>query len=130
MLGAGRYPITLAELQTYAGDADKLFGEEEHDRLKERLAFLPDSGDMLAGTGGVRKLLWPYKDRRGQSREALILYFFRDLNMPLYLLAVFASGNVDFDDQWRDEMAKLVARLVEEHGKHWARALGKPDTSA
>jgi hypothetical protein len=130
MLGAGRYPITVAELRSYSEDADKLFGEEEHDRLKEHLAFLPDSGDMLAGTGGVRKLLWPYKDRRGRSREALILYFFRDLNMPLYLLSVFASGNIEFDDPWRDEMAKLVARLVAEHGKQWARVLGKPDTRA
>jgi hypothetical protein len=130
MLGAGRYPITVAELRSYSEDADKLLGEEEHDRLKERLAFLPDSGDMLAGTGGVRKLLWPYKDRRGRKREALILYFFRDLNMPLYLLAVFANANVDFGDQWRDDMAKLVARLVEEHGKHLARVLGKPDMGA
>jgi hypothetical protein len=130
MLGAGHYPITVAELRSYTEDADRLFDEEEHDRIKDRLAFLPDSGDIIAGSGGVRKLLWPYKDKRGRSREALILYFFRDLNMPLYLLAVLTNSNTDFDDQWREEMAKRVARLVGEHGKHWARVLGNPDTSA
>ena len=86
MLGGGQYPISVAELRSYTEDADDLFSDEEHDRLKERLAFWPDSGDVIAGTGGVRKLLWPYKGPRGRNREALLLYFFRDLNMPLYLI--------------------------------------------
>jgi hypothetical protein len=131
MLGAGSYPISVAEMQTYSTDADKIFTEDEHDRLRERLAFAPDTGDVIPGTGGVRKLLWPYKDKRGRSREALIVYFFRDLNMPLYLLAVFADGECDFDDACREEMEELVTQLVEEHGKRWAAlAWRKPESSA
>lgn len=120
MLGAGSYPISVAEMQSYSADADRLFTEEEHDRLRERLAFAPDTGEVIAGTGGVRMLLWPYKGRRGREREALVVYFFRDLNMPLYLLAVFADGKCDFDEACREEMARLVEQLVAEHGKRWA----------
>ncbi|HEU0155620.1 MAG TPA: hypothetical protein VFQ82_06080, partial [Stellaceae bacterium] len=108
MLGAGSYPISVAEMRSYSDDADKLFTDDEHDRLRERLAFAPDTGEVIAGTCGVRKLLWPYKGRRGRQREALVVYFFRDLNMPLYLLAVFADGKADFDDACREEMDKLV----------------------
>ena len=80
MLGAsGHYPITVAELEPYTEVADKLFTEEEHDRLKEQLAFWPDAGDLIAGAGGVTKLLWPYKGRGRRKREAMILYLFRDL---------------------------------------------------
>lgn len=130
MLGSGgRYPISVAEMRTYSNDADKLFEEEEHERLKERLAFSPDSGDIIVGTGGVRKLLWPYKDRRGRNRDALVIYFFRDLNMPLYLLALFADGDCEFDDAWRQEVETLVNELVEEHGKQW-RAWRRPESSA
>lgn len=120
MLGAGSYPISVAEMQSYSDDADKLFTEEEHDRLRERLAFAPDAGDIIAGTGGVRTLLWPYKGRRGRRREALVVYFFRDLNMPLYLLAVFANGKCEFDEACREQMEKLVEQLIDEHGKRWA----------
>lgn len=132
MLGAGSYPISVAEMQSYSADADKIFSEEEHDRLRERLAFAPDTGDIIAGTGGVRKLLWPYKGRRGRDREALVVYFFRDLNMPLYLLAIFADGKCDFDDACREEMERLVNQLVDEHGKRWAALawLQQPDSSA
>lgn len=131
MLGAGRYPITVAELRSYSQDADRVFTEEEHERLKERLAFLPDSGDTIAGTGGVRKLLWPFKDRRGRAREAHVLYFFHDLNMPLYMLAIFVQAEWrELDDESRNELARLVEELVAEHGRHWARVLGRPENSS
>jgi hypothetical protein len=130
MLGAGHYPITVAESLSYAEDADEIFSEEEHERLKERLAFWPDSGDIILGTGGVRRLLWPYKDRSGQDSEALILYFFRDLNMPLFLVALFAGGDCEFDDESRGEMAALVDQLLSEYAKRWARSRRKPDSSA
>lgn len=129
MLGGGQYPITIAEMPTYSQDTERLFSEEEHERLKERLAFSPDTGDVIRGTDGVRRLLWPYKDRRGRLREALILYFFYDLNMPLFLLAVLDDGECEFDDGWREEMAELVKQLVAEYGKQW-RARRKRRTSA
>lgn len=130
MLGGGRYPITVAEMHSYQEDAERLFSEEEHERLKEHLAFWPDAGDQIAGAGGVRKLLWLYKDRRKRSREALVLYFFRDLNIPLFLVAVLTDIDCEFDDDWRNEMAELVGRLVAEYGKRWAARAREPDNSA
>lgn len=85
MLGAGIYPITIAEMQNYTKDADAYFEIEEHERLKTFLALHPESGDILPGTGGVRLLHWPIK-ATGKSKRARIIYYFRDLNMPLYML--------------------------------------------
>lgn len=129
MLGGGSYPICVAEMGTYAEDADKLFNAEDHERLKQHVAFAPEDGQVIAGTGGVRKLFWPYKDRRGRDREALVLYFFRDLNMPLFLLALFADGKCEFDEDLRAEMEVLVNELVDEYGKKW-RAWRRPENSA
>ena len=129
MLGGGSYPISVAEMQTYSEDADKLFSIEEHDRLRDQLAFAPDCGDVIEGTDGVRKLLWPYKGRRRRNKEALVVYFFRDLHMPLFLLAVFPNGDCEFDDPWRKEVRALVNELVDEYGKIW-RAWRRPESSA
>lgn len=128
MWGQNGYPITVAEMGAYAEEADQLFGAEEHERLKEYLAFLPNSGDMIAGAGGVRKFVWLFKSR-GKNRQAHVIYYFRDLNMPLYLLAVYAE-EIEFDDEWRNDMARLVAILVEEHGKKWTRIPSSPESSA
>jgi hypothetical protein len=90
MLGAGFYPITIAELHSYSCDADRLFDRDEHEKLKEFLAFNPEGGDVIAGTGGVRLLRWPIKNPGNDAKR--IVYYFRDLNMPLYLLALYRRG--------------------------------------
>jgi hypothetical protein len=120
MLGVGIYPITLAEMESYARDADELFEIEEHERLKEFLALHPESGDVLPGTGGVRKLRWPIKNR-GKSRGVRVIYYFRDLNMPLYLLALYRKGEqIKLDAGWRHEISKLVNELIAQHSERWA----------
>ncbi len=120
MLGAGIYPITLAEMETYSRDADELFEIEEHERLKEFLAVHPEHGDVIPGTGGIRRLRWPIKYRRNVPRVRMI-YYFRDLNMPLYLLALYRQGErIKLTACWKNEMKKLVDELVAQHGARWA----------
>jgi hypothetical protein len=91
MLGNGIYPITIAEMLNYTKDADEYFEVDEHESLKTFLALHPESGDVIASTGGVRMLHWPIKQTPNGPR-ARIVYFFRDLNMPLYLLALYKRG--------------------------------------
>jgi hypothetical protein len=74
MLGAGFYPITIAELHSYSRDADRYFETDEHEKLKEFLAFNPEGGDVIAGTGGVRLLRWPIKNP-GKTPNALSIIF-------------------------------------------------------
>lgn len=123
MLGAGIYPITLAEMEVYAVEADATFKSDEHERLKEFLALHPECGDVVPDTGGIRLLRWPVKNRRGVPRVR-VFYFFRDLNMPLYLLALYRAGEkVDMGTEWKREMSKCIDTLIAEHSKGWARII-------
>jgi hypothetical protein len=120
MLGASVYPITIAEMEGYAEEADEWFDIEEHERVKEFLALHPESGDLVCGAGGVRILRWPIKAKRGKGRVRLI-YYFRDLNMPLYLLALYRPGErIDLGEKWKTEISDLVEELVAEHSQKWA----------
>jgi hypothetical protein len=123
MLGAGVYPITLAEMPSYSEDADRAFKGEEHERLKEFLALHPESGDVIAGTGGVRLLRWPIKSPRHGPRVRIV-YYFRDLNMPLQLLALYGQGErIPLSPQSRREIETLVEVLVDEYSKRWAQVI-------
>lgn len=123
------YLVTVAETATYEKDADELFSSEEHDRLRDYLAFNPVAGDEIRGAGGVRQLLWPCK-AKGKARLAQVIYFFRNLNLPLYMLAIYADAKpVEFDDSWRGEMAQVAEDLVREHGKGVAPKV-VPESSA
>jgi hypothetical protein len=66
-------------------------------REAERIAFVdhtvanPEAGDVILGTGGVRKVRWKRagKGKRGGTR---VICFHHDDTMPLYLLLIHAKS--------------------------------------
>jgi hypothetical protein len=131
MLGALKYPIILAEMGTYQRDVDEWFSVDEHEQIKTFLALHPESGEIIPDTGGIRKLRWPIKNR-GNNRAVRIVYYFRDLNMPLYLLALYRKGErIDLREKCKREMRKLVNELVVQHSVRWNRlAIVSPERGA
>ena len=51
-------PITVAETQAFVRSAEKLWSEQERAELVDHLAHNPEAGDLIPGTGGVRKVRW------------------------------------------------------------------------
>lgn len=49
---------TIAELPEYQRKAGKLLSEEDRRAVVDYLAAHPRAGDLIEGTGGVRKLRW------------------------------------------------------------------------
>ena len=67
----------------------------------------------MPGTGGVRKMRWPCASK-GKSSGLRVLYYFHDLNLPLYILAVYSKGEIlRLTVREEREMAKLVKVLVQ-----------------
>ena len=50
--------ITVAELPEYSRCADKLLSFDERRDVANYLAEHPSAGDLIEGTGGIRKLRW------------------------------------------------------------------------
>ena len=107
------YPITIAELRSVAKEFDRLLSEKERNGLVDFLACNPEVGDIMPGTGGVRKMRWPCASK-GKSSGLRVLYYFHDLNLPLYILAVYSKGEIlRLTVREEREMAKLVKVLVQ-----------------
>ena len=103
----------IAELPTYIRLAEKLLSVEERQDLINYLAEHPKSGDIMEGTGGVRKLRWR-RGGQGKSGGVRVIYYFHDDLMPLYLLTLFAKGDkVNLTKGERNELADLVEALVD-----------------
>lgn len=103
----------IAELPTYIRLAEKLLSIEERQDLINYLAEHPKSGDVMKGTGGVRKLRWR-RGGQGKSGGVRVIYYFHDDLMPLYLLTLFAKGDkVNLSKGERNELADLVEALVD-----------------
>ena len=61
--------LTIAEVPEYIRRAKKLLTEEERRDIVDYLAASPKAGDIMEGTGGVRKLRWG-RQGRGKSGAA------------------------------------------------------------
>ncbi len=86
-----QYPIVIAETKPFQNEAKKLLPEDELSQIIGHVAFHPEGGELIPGTGGIRKLRWD-RPGMGKSGGLRIIYFFHDLNMPLYLLSVYPKN--------------------------------------
>ncbi len=77
------------------------FTEDEYAAFQFTLAADPRAGDVVQGTGGLRKVRWSDPRRgRGKRGGTRIIYFIIDEDQMIYLLTLYD----------KDEMADLNAR--------------------
>ena len=101
-------PVTVAETPEYVRCAHGLLSPEERVDVVVFLAENPRAGDLIQGTGGVRKLRWR-RGGRGKSGGVRVIYYFHSDAMPLYLLSVFGKNE-------RADLSKAERNAaVEEH---------------
>ena len=103
---------TITELPEYIKRAEALLSESERKCVIDYLSEHPKAGDIMEGTGGIRKLRWS-KGNRGKSAGVRVIYYYHDERIPLYLLTMFGKNEqANLSKSDRNALAKLVEILV------------------
>jgi hypothetical protein len=109
-------PITVAETQMFRRQADKIWTDTELSDLVDHLAVNPQDGDVIPGTGGIRKLRWG-KAGTGKRGGVRVIYFFHNTDMPLYLLLAYAKAQAtDLTPDEKRTLTALAAALKQGKG--------------
>lgn len=75
----------------------------------------PNSGVIIQGTGGIRKLRWA-RGNKGKSSGIRVIYYVHSEIMPLYLLAVFGKNEkANISSSEKKNLSKAVKELI----KYW-----------
>ena len=83
---------TVVEPPGFLSDAESLgMREAERFEILTFLAMNPDAGDVIAGTGGARKLRFPGRGK-GKSGGYRVITFFTGGSFPVFLLNAFAKN--------------------------------------
>ena len=95
--------ITIVETDTFRTQAAKVWNQQEYDKLIAFLAHYPNSGAIVPGSGGVRKLRWPGLQRG--KRGGIRVIYYRNRADELWLITLYAK-------QQRETMsAEALAKL-------------------
>ena len=107
---------TIVELPEFIKRASGLLKDDEKQVVINYLAFHPQAGDIMQGTGGIRKLRWSSQGK-GKSGGVRIIYYYHNGSVPLFLLTVFGKGEkANISKSERNELSKLTSLLLEGYG--------------
>lgn len=113
--------MTVVETPWFLRDAASRLTEPERSDLVAFLAANPEAGDLMAETGGIRKLRWGVRGR-GKRGGVRVIYYYHNESLPLFLLNVFAKNEkTNLSRAERNELKHLVPRLVAGYQKRMPR---------
>ena len=106
--------LTIIETGEYLKQAAKLFVEEERVAIVAFLSGHPEAGDVIPGTGGLRKLRWK-REGRGKRGGARVIYYYHNDTMPLALVYACAkSAQEDMTPREKKALSAMIATFFEE----------------
>jgi hypothetical protein len=86
--------------------------DTEREELVTFVGANPEAGEIIPGTGGVRKIRWGLAGR-GKRGGARVIYYYHDERFPVFLLAAYAKNeksNLSMAE--RNAMRRVIPILV------------------
>ena len=105
--------MTVVETPGFLRDASAAaLTELEVADLVSYIAANPEAGEIMAETGGVRKLRWRAQGR-GKRGGLRVIYYYHNESLPVFLLNIFAKNEkANLTRAERNEMKRLLPRLI------------------
>ena len=107
---------TVVELPEFLRKSEKLLSHSVCMSIVNYLAAHPAAGDIMQGTGGIRKLRWSAQGK-GKSGGVRVVYYYHNKSIPLFLLTVFGKGEkANLSKSERNDLASLTSLLIKNYG--------------
>jgi hypothetical protein len=86
--------MILIETPVFTAQVKELLSDDDYRRLQWHLARYPYAGDVIRGTGGLRKVRWTASGK-GKSGGVRVIYFHAAPLSQIRLLLIYRKGIKD-----------------------------------
>jgi len=83
--------FTFVETRLFTRLVGEYLSDQEYADLQAALAENPELGDVIPGSGGVRKLRWAVRGR-GKRGGVRVIYFVRTRQGVIWMLTIYAKN--------------------------------------
>ena len=87
--------ISVVELPEFQKFAKSHLSEQKCIEIVNYIAANPTQGDIIRGTGGIRKLRFAISNNKGKSGGVRVIYFYHNDNMPVFLITGFIKSKME-----------------------------------
>lgn len=109
--------ITVIETTTFIKKAEKLVTVGEKKALIDYIALHYSNGDVIAETGGVRKLRYA-REGEGKSGGYRVIYYYYDKHNPLVLFTMYGKNEkANISKAEKQALYKIVRAIKKEMKK-------------
>ena len=112
--------VEFIETPTFTAHLAEYLADDEYLALQTFLAEDPQAGEVLQGTGGLRKLRWTDPARRKGKRGGLrVIYYYLLSDAQIWLMTLYSKG--EMSDLDAAEKRALKSALEAELSRRSAR---------
>ena len=104
--------MVIKETSVFTRQVHKLLDKESYRLLQLQLVAEPDAGDLIRGTGGLRKIRWE-GSARGKRGGVRVIYYWAQKQHAMLLLLMYSKTQQD--DLTPKQRAVLKKLILEEY---------------
>jgi len=102
--------MIFIETPIFTKEVQALLPDDSYPEMQQALLVRPEAGNLIPGSGGLRKLRWklPRVGKRGSLR---IIYYWDTPSYTIYMLLPYKKSKQE--DLTQDQL-KILSRLIKE----------------
>lgn len=106
--------MVFVETSLFSKLLKSYLSDDEYRQLQNHLIAHPDAGDIIRGSGGVRKVRWA-AGGKGKSGGVRVIYYWATADEQIFFLTLYGKGE---KETLSSEDLRIVVRLLKEltHG--------------
>ena len=102
--------MDIVETSLFTRQVQALLADDEYRRLQTILVIRPDAGNLIPGSGGLRKIRWGAQGR-GKRGGVRVIYYWAVKQERILMLLMYPKNE---RDNLTAEQLKVLRRIIEE----------------
>lgn len=112
----GKKLQTVIETPEFIKQAKNCLDDQERENFISYIAKNPLDGDLIQGTGGVRKIRWQSDRHKGKRSGARIIYYYHNEDIPIFLFTAYKKNQKeDLTETEKTILHKIIKLIVAEY---------------
>lgn len=109
---------TVVETPEFIKRTEALMDPSSRKEFIDFIAKNPLEGDLIPGTGGVRKIRWASCAHQGKRGGVRVIYYYHDEDIPIFLFTAYAKNqkaNLTMGE--KNALRKIIQSIVKTYGR-------------